>query len=94
MTIERVLELILGNLGVLILLLAILVGGFKGWWVYGRYYEALQKDRQERLAEKNEEIKRLERRLERAVGVAETGTVAADRATRVAERTVEGSDAR
>src|SRR6185369_11770539 len=60
-TFERALELILGNLGTLILLLIILIGGFRGWWVYGRFYDA-QSDR----------IERLERRLDRAVGAAET----------------------
>jgi uncharacterized membrane protein YciS (DUF1049 family) len=77
-TIERALELILGNLGVLILLLFILVGGFRGWWVYGRFYE-----------EQARRIDRLERQLDRATGVAERGTVAADRATRLVERHTE-----
>ncbi len=39
MTFERALELILGNLGVLVLLLFILLGGARGMWVYGRYYD-------------------------------------------------------
>ena len=82
MTIERGLELVLGNLGVLVVLLFILVGGFRGWWVYGRHYN-----------EQQQRIERLEARLERATRVAETGTAAADRATRVAERTVEVPDA-
>jgi hypothetical protein len=82
MTIERALELILGNLGVLFLLLFIIVGGFRGWWVYGRFYD-----------EQTRRIERLEDRLERATRAAESGTTAAIRATRLAERTVEGSDA-
>jgi hypothetical protein len=81
-TLERALELILGNLGVLVLLLAILVGGFRGWWVYGRYYD-----------EQARRISNLEARLERAARVAESGTVAADRATRLAERQAEVPDA-
>ena len=83
MTLERALELILGNLGTLFLLLAILVGGFRGWWVYGRFYE-----------EQARRIARLEAQLERATRVAESGTAAADRATRVAERQTEGADGR
>ena len=81
MTIEHTLDLLLGNLGVLILLLLILLGGFRGWWVYGRYYD-----------EQVRRIARLEDRLERATRVAESGTVAADRATRLAERRTESPD--
>lgn len=81
MTVERALELILGNLGVLILLLFILIGGFRGWWVYGRYYE-----------EQSRRIERLEARLDRAARVIESGTATADRATRLAERRAEGPD--
>ena len=83
MTFERALELILGNLGVLILLMVILVGGFRGWWVYGRFYN-----------EQSRRIDLLEERIERATRVAESGTAAADRATRVAERRTEAVDER
>ena len=81
MTVDRAVELILGNLGVLVLLLAILVGGFRGWWVYGRYYD-----------DQSRRIERLEARLERAARVAEGGTDAADRATRLVERRTGVSD--
>jgi hypothetical protein len=77
-TIERVVELILGQAGVLILLLVILFGGSRGWWVFGWYAK-----------EQRERINRLERQLERATGVAERGTDAADRATRLVERHTE-----
>jgi len=80
-TVDRAVELILGNLGVLVLLLAILVGGFRGWWVYGRYYD-----------DQSRRIERLEARLERAARVAEGGTDAADRATRLVERRTGVSD--
>ena len=71
MTIERAVELLLGNLGTLFLLLLIIVGGWKRVWVWGWYAQEL-KERNANLEEK----------LERAVGVAERGTVAADRAVR------------
>lgn len=74
MTIDRALELILGNLGVLVLLLFILFGGFRGWWTWG-WYAAEQRDR----------IKQLEARLDRAMGAAESGTGLASRAIRQAE---------
>jgi hypothetical protein len=80
-TLERALELILGNLGVLFLLLMILIGGMRGWWVYGRFYD-----------EQARRIGQLEARLDRATRVAEYGTAAADRATRVAERRTEAVD--
>ena len=74
MTFERALELILGNLGVLVLLLIIMVGGFRGWWVYGRFYDAQAR-----------QIERLEERLDRALGAAESGTGLARQAIRQAE---------
>lgn len=80
MTVERALELILGNLGVLVVLLFILVGGFRGWWVYGRFYD-----------EQSKRIDQLEARLERAGRVAEGGTGLASRAVEVVERRVEAT---
>ena len=74
MTLERALELLLGNLGVLVLLLIILVGGFRGWWTYGWYARELR--------ERND---RLEARLDRAVGAAESGTGLARQAIRQVE---------
>lgn len=61
--------------GMIALLFLILIGGWKRYWVFGWYADELR-DRN----------RQLESRLERAVGVAESGTVAADRATRLAER--------
>ena len=72
MTFERGLELVLGNLGVLVLLLFILFGGFRGWWVFGRYYD-----------DQRARIDKLETRLDRAGKVAESGTGLATRATRL-----------
>ena len=86
MTIERVLELILGNLGVLFLLMFILVGGFRGWWVYGPLHKEMMRRADERA-------ERAELRLDRAVGAAERGAVVADRATRVAERQLDPTEA-
>jgi hypothetical protein len=80
-TVERGLELILGNLGVLILLLVILFGGFKGWWVFGWYARELRN--------RNE---RLENRLDQTSRVAERGTGLAHRAADLAERRTEAVD--
>jgi hypothetical protein len=67
-----------GTLGVLVL---IIVGGWKRYYVWGWYAD-----------EQSKRIAELESRLERATRVAESGTAAADRATRVAERRAGGSD--
>ena len=61
--------------GMVFLLFAIIVGGWRRYWVFGWYAD-----------EQAERIRQLENRLERATRVAESGTAAADRATRVAER--------
>lgn len=74
MTFERALELILGNLGTLVLLLFILIGGFRGWWVYGRFYD-----------DQTKRIERLEQRVDRTLGAGERIAGTADRATRLAE---------
>lgn len=68
--------------GMVALLFLILVGGWKRYWIFGWYAE-----------EQRKRIDVLEARLERATRAAESGASAADRATRLAERTVEGSDA-
>jgi hypothetical protein len=73
-TIERIVELILGQAGVLILLLVILFGGFRGWYVFGWYAQEMR-----------ERNNRLEARLDRALGAAESGTGLANRAIRQAE---------
>lgn len=69
--------------GMVALLLLVIVGGWKRYWVFGWYAEELRG-----------RIDDLERRLERATRVAESGTAAADRATRVAERRAEGTHER
>ena len=69
-----------GTIGVLLL---IIVGGMRRWYVWGWYAEELAG-----------RINQLEDRLDRATRVAESGTAAADRATRVAERRSEASDDR
>lgn len=85
MTLERVLELVLGNLGVLFLLLTILVGGFRGWWVYGPIH-------QDMIRRADERAERAEARLDRAVGIAEGGTRAVARLASVAERRLDPAD--
>jgi hypothetical protein len=75
-TFERALELVLGNLGVLVLLLLILVGGYRKMWCWGWYVDEL-----------HGRILRLERQLDRSTGIAESGTGLAREATRhLAER--------
>ena len=63
MTIQTVIDGILGQAGVIVLLLVILWSGWRGMWVFGWYARELR--------ERNE---RLEVRLDRAVGAAESGT--------------------
>lgn len=74
LTLDELLKAILGQAGLLVALLFILWAGWKGYWVFGRYYE------DQRLR-----IDKLERRLDRAVGAAESGTGLATRAIRQAE---------
>lgn len=74
MTVETILDAILGQAGVVVLLLVILWSGWRGMWVFGWYAHELR--------ERNE---RLEERLDRAVGAAESGTGLASRAIRQAE---------
>lgn len=83
MTIQQILESLLGQLGLLFALIFIIYGGFRGWWVWGWYAKELR-----------DRIAHLEATLDRAARAAETGTASAERATRLAERTVEGSDGR
>ena len=67
--------------GTIAVLILIIVGGWKRYYVWGWYADELR-----------ERAHQLEQRLERATRVAESGTVAADRATRLAERRTEGLD--
>jgi hypothetical protein len=68
--------------GTIAVLLLIILGGWKRYYVWGWYADELRA-----------RIDQLETRLERATRVAESGTVAADRATRLAERRTEAPDA-
>ena len=61
--------------GTLAVLVAIIVGGYKGWYVWKREAD-----------EYREEIRDLKRRLERAEAIAAGGTALARRATSLAER--------
>ena len=74
MSTQAVLDAILGQAGVVILLLVILWSGWRGYWVFGRYYE-----------EQSKRIERLEQRLDRAVGTGERLAGTAERATRLVE---------
>lgn len=74
MTVQTVVDAILGQAGVIVLLLVILWAGWRGMWVFGWYARELR--------ERND---RLETRLDRAVGAAESGTGLATRAIRQAE---------
>jgi hypothetical protein len=73
-TIQTVFDAILGQAGVIVLLLVILWSGWKGYWVFGRYFDAQAK-----------QIERLENRLDRAVGAAESGVGMARQVIRQAE---------
>lgn len=74
MSIDRVLELLFGQVGLLFALIFILWAGFRGYWVWGTY-----------AAELRDRIEKLEARLDRAGKVAESGTGLASRATRLVE---------
>lgn len=78
MTLQQILDGLLGQIGLLFALLLILWAGMRGIWVWGWYAREL-----------HARIERLERQLDRATVVAERGTVAADRATRLAETRTE-----
>jgi hypothetical protein len=73
-TIQTVFDAILGQAGVIVLLLVILWSGWRGMWVFGWY-----------AAELRHRNERLEDRLDRALGAAESGTGLANRAIRQAE---------
>lgn len=67
MTLQDVYEAILGQLGVLVLLLVILYGGYKRWWIFGWYAKILE-DQNKRLEDK---IDRALKQSERVTSVAE-----------------------
>lgn len=60
--------------GTLVVLMLIIVGGWKQYWVFGWYAD-----------EQRARISKLEAQIERAVGAAESGTGLASRAIRQAE---------
>jgi hypothetical protein len=73
-TLEDVLKLLLGQVGLLFALIFILWAGSRGLWVFG-WYAKEQRDR----------ITKLENRLDRAAGIADRGTFLATKATQLAE---------
>ncbi len=77
MTIDEVYKALLGNLGAVVLLLLILYGGYKKWWVWGWYAGEL-KDR-------NSEISAL---LKESLGTARVSTHMAESATSRVEKSV------
>lgn len=79
MTIQQIIDGILGQVGVLFLLLFILYAGYKRWWVFGWYAKE--------IAQRNE---RLENRMDRVLGTSQTATDLANVAT---TKLVEGSKA-
>jgi hypothetical protein len=78
MTVQTVFDAILGQAGVIVLLLVILWSGWKRYWVFGSYYTEMQQ-------ELRSQVVKAEARLDRAVGAAESGTGLASRAIRRAE---------
>ena len=74
MTVQQAFEEILGQAGVIALLLIIVWSGWRGYWVFGWY-----------VVEQRRRIEQLEHRLDRALGIAESGTGLAHRAIRQAE---------
>ena len=62
---QQFVELILGPGGLLVALIFALIGGFRGWWVFGRVFRDMQEERDEwrrlalqstNLAEKSAEL--------------------------------------
>lgn len=77
-TLKNIFDAILGNLGTLVVLLVILYGGYKRWWVFGWYAQEL-KNRNERL----------ENRIDNVSGAAQTVASIADKTATVAAKNVE-----
>lgn len=86
MTIQDISDAILGQAGVLVLLLIILWSGLKRYWVFGSYYVEMQKELKEQLKKEEDNVKKAEIRLDRALGIAVKGTVLADQAVRQVEK--------
>lgn len=70
MSVEQVLDAILGNLGTLVTLIIILYGGYKRWWVFGWYAQELKASNT-----------RLENRLDDMAREARTVTSIAEKTT-------------
>lgn len=81
-SLNGIVNAILGNLGTLVTLLVILYGGYKRWWVFGWYAEELKK--------RNE---RLETRLDNLSGESKALTSVAEKAVTVAEQKTEVTNA-
>lgn len=77
MTIQDILDAILGQAGVIVLLLIILWAGWKRYWVFGSYYTEMREQLQTQIRDERKEAKE---RYERALTTAETSTVQAARA--------------
>lgn len=71
MTLESIKDAILGNLGAVFLLVFILWAGWKKYWVFGWYAKELL-DRNDKM----------EKRLDRSVGAAESATKLAQQHTK------------
>lgn len=77
-TLESILDLILGNLGTLVILLVILYGGYKKWWVFGWYSTELSK-RIDKLEARLDKVSKEDTGLtDRVVTLVEEGTRATD----------------
>lgn len=75
---EALYNAILGNLGTLVILLTIMYGGFKRWWVFGWY-----------ATELSLRIKDLEQRLDRRTGQTDNATALASKVVDLAEKRTE-----
>jgi hypothetical protein len=80
-TLQQLLEGLLGQIGLLFALLFVVWAGWRRLWVFGWYAQELL-----------DRIDKLERRLDRAVGAAEGGTGLARKAIERDERRTEGTD--
>lgn len=85
MTIQQIFDAILGQAGVIVLLLIILWSGWKRYWVFGSYYTEMREQLREQLRDERKEARE---RYERAIRVAESGTGLASQA--MAIRQIEG----
>lgn len=61
----------LTNIGFPTLMVAILYGSFKGWWIWGKVYEAMRVDYMERLSKAEASRDKWQTMALRATGIAE-----------------------